>query len=107
MHSAATKTTRSHAATVSRPGGFFRRARSPGFFSPVMRKSRSPVDVQAKLSVSKVSDPLEKQADRTADQVMRTPDRVQRAAVPTAQGPAVQRAAQDGVQRFGEGTPSA
>ncbi|HSK35034.1 MAG TPA: DUF4157 domain-containing protein, partial [Propionicimonas sp.] len=97
MKTAATKSTRSHSATVSRSGGFFGGTRSAGFFSPVMRKANSPTEVQ-KLGVSKPADPLEKQADRTADTVMRMP----------IQPPAVQRAAApEPVQRFGIGQPSA
>lgn len=108
MKTAATKSTRSHSTTVSRSGGFFSGTRSSGFFSPVMRKARTPMDVQTKLSVSKPADPLEKQADRTADTVMRMPEQVQRAAgSPAVQPPAVQRAAApERVQRFGEGMPS-
>lgn len=108
MTTGATKTTRSHSATVSRSSGFFGASRNAGFFSPMMRKSRSPVEVQTKVGVSKPTDPLEKQADHTADEVMRMPDQVQRAATtPTAEPPTVQRTAQDRIQRFGEGTPAA
>jgi hypothetical protein len=107
MKTAASKSTKSHSATVSRPGGFFGASRSAGFFSPVMRKASSRVDIQTKLSVSKPADPLEKQADRTADQVMRMPEQTQRSATtPAVQPPTVQGAAQERVQRFGEGTPS-
>ncbi len=108
---------KSHSASVTRSGNFFKAARSPGFFPRVMRKASSAPVVQAKLSVSKPADPLEKEADRTADQVMRTPDAmVQRAAVGTGsttgsvEPPSIQRAAaagpEQGVQRFGEGTPT-
>lgn len=108
MTTAATKSTRSHTATVSRSGGFFGPSRSAGFFSPVLRKARSPVEVQTKLSVSKPADPLEKQADRAADQVMRMPDQPQRTTTsPVTQPPTVQRAVAERVQRFGLGAPSA
>ena len=94
---------------MSRSGGFFGPTRSAGFFSPVMRKARSPIEVQTKPSVSKPADPLEKQADRAADQVMRMPDQGQRAtASPVVQPPTVQRAAgPERLQRFGLGAPSA
>jgi Domain of unknown function (DUF4157) len=94
MKTTATKPTRSHSATRSRAGGFFSATHSAGFFSPVMRKASTRPDVQTKLSVSKPADPLEKQADRSAERVMRAPEPVQRAASP------------EPVQRFGEGTPS-
>src|SRR4051812_36339492 len=106
MKTAASKSTKSHSATVSRLGGFFGPSRSAGFFSPVTRKASSRVDIQTKLSVSRPADPLEKQADRTADQVMRMPEQTQRSVTtPAVQPPTVQGAAQERVQRFGEGTP--
>src|SRR5215213_5405726 len=61
--------------------------------------------IQAKLSVSQPSDPLEKEADRVADQVMRTPDpTVQRqcedcapgASCPKCEGEKIQRKACSG-----------
>lgn len=110
MGTAAPKTTRSHAATGSRSGGFFGGTRSTGFFSPVLRKAATPVGVQPKLSVSKPADPHELQADRTADTVMRmpAPAQLQRAAASPAVPPVVQRAAAaEPVQRFGIGKPSA
>ena len=66
--------------------------------------------MQTKLSVSKPADPLEKEADRTADKVMRMAEPVPRAAAapPAPVPPQAQRAAsaEQPVQRFGEGTPS-
>ena len=128
MKTAATKPSRSHSATRSRSRGFFSASHSDGFFSPVMGRASTRADVQTKLSVSKAADPLEKEADRTADQVMRMPDPVQRAGSPgqgqraaalSATPPLAQRAAiasttqltqqaaaPEPVQRFGEGTPS-
>ena len=110
MRTAATKSTKSHSASVPRAGGFFKAARSPGFFSPVMRKASGQPLVQTKLSVSKPADPLEKEADRTADKVMRMAEPVPRAAAapPAPVPPQAQRAAsaEQPVQRFGEGTPS-
>ncbi|WP_216698879.1 DUF4157 domain-containing protein [Arthrobacter sp. H20] len=57
--------------------------------------------IQAKLSVSKPADPLEREADRTADKVMRMPGpQVQRAVGPVAgTGPPQ-------LQRFGVGKPA-
>ena len=116
MKSAAPKPARSHSATRSRSRGFFGPAKTDSFFSPVLRKARPSNDIQTKLSVSKPADPLEKQADRTADQVMRMPDPVPRvtspdpagqAAAPAPAPPQAQRTATpERVQRFGEGTPS-
>ena len=82
MKTTATTPTRSHSATRSRAGGFFSATHSAGFFSPVMRKASTRPDVQTKLSVSKPADPLEKQADRSAERVMRSPEPVQRASSP-------------------------
>ena len=110
MRTAAKKSTKSHSASVARTGTFFKPTRSAGFFSPVMRKA-SQVEIQTKLAVSKPGDPLEKEAERTADKVMRMPaSEVQRAAAtPATTSPPIQRAAaQDRqLQRFGEGTPAA
>ena len=110
MRTAATKSTKSHSASGTRAGGFFKAARSPGFFSPVMRKASGQPLVQTKLSVSKPADPLEKEAERTADKVMRMAEPVPRAAAapPAPVPPQAQRAAsaEQPVQRFGEGTPS-
>ncbi|HKY14886.1 MAG TPA: DUF4157 domain-containing protein [Microthrixaceae bacterium] len=112
------KKNKSHSSSVARSGTFFKASRHPGFFSPIMRKASQP-GVQTKLSVSKPADPLEKEADRSADKVMRMPaEQVQRAATaPAATAPAaaateppqVQRAtvAQQQLQRFGSGEPSA
>lgn len=91
MRAAGKKPTRSHSATTARSGSFFRASRAAGFFSAATR-------VQPKLSVSSPTDGLEKQADRTADHVMRTPE-------PAPTPP--RSAAPESVQRFGEGTPSA
>jgi hypothetical protein len=110
MRTAATKSTKSHSRSGPRTGGFFGATRSPGFFSPVMRKAGGQPLVQAKLAVSKPGDPLEKEADRTADKVMRMAEPAPRAAAapPTPVPPQPQRAAsaEQPVQRFGEGTPS-
>ena len=110
MRTAARKSTKSHSASVARTGSFFKATRSPGFFSPVMRKASGRPLVQTKLSVSKPADPLEKEADRTADKVMRMAEPVPRsAAAPSAPvPPQAQRAAsaEQPVQRFGGGTPT-
>ena len=97
--------TRSHSASVKRSGGFFGRSRSSGFFGSVMRSAAPTTTaepaVQAKLSVSKPADPMEVEADRTADRVMRMrTDEVQR----RAHGPEVQRqASAEEVQRQASG----
>jgi Domain of unknown function (DUF4157) len=75
-----------------------------------MRKAGGQPLVQTKLSVSKPTDPLEKEADRTADKVMLMAEPVPRAAAtpPAPVPPQAERAAsaEQPVQRFGEGTPS-
>jgi hypothetical protein len=43
-------------------------------FPPSQQSSFSPLRLQAKLAVGAVNDPLEHEADRVADQVMRMPD---------------------------------
>ena len=94
MKTSAAKTTKQHSASATR--SFFGATRSPTFFGAVQRKARPEIAVQTKLSVSRPADPLEREADRTAERVMRAPaDGVQRAAEPPPQ-----------VQRFGEGTPT-
>lgn len=106
MRSAAAKSP-SHSATVTRARRFFSPAQGTGFFGKVARKAKPEGQIQAKLAVSKPTDPLEKEADRTAEKVMRAP------AGPVAQGGAspgagavpVQRAAKDDtVLRAGEGS---
>lgn len=115
MRRAAKTTKKPHSASVTRAGSgkgsFFKATGSAGFFGPVQRKARSDLIIQTKLSVSKPADPLEKEADRTAERVMRMPaDQVQRPAAATAGAgrPQVLRAADAGRQllRFGEGTPT-
>lgn len=131
MRTSAKTTGKTRSSSVPRTSSFFKSARSPGFFAPVMRKASSEPDVQTKLSVSKQAEPLEKEADRTADKVMRMateqvqrkgpaePAVVQRATATAEQPPGLQRAeagadqhivqrasAGDEVQRFGEGTPT-
>lgn len=94
MKAGAAKTTKTRSASVTR--SFFSPTRSAGFFGAVQRKARPELAVQTKLSVSRLADPLEREADRTAERVMRAPaDNVQRAAEAPPQ-----------VQRFGEGTPT-
>ena len=102
MPGAAKTTKKAHSASVTKAGsltpgrsaGFFKAAGTAGFFGPVMRKATSSPVVQPKLAVSKPADPLEKEADRTAEKLMRMPaDRVARQAVPQ-------------VLRLGEGTPT-
>lgn len=121
MRAAAKATKKPHSASATRAGSktsrFFKAAGTPGFFGPAMRKASSDVLVQAKLSVSKPADPLEKEADRTAEKVMRMPAPVQPVPLPPApvQPAPVQPAPVQPVQpaaagerpvlRFGEGTP--
>ncbi len=65
--------------------------------------------MQPKLAVSRPSDPLEREADRTADRVMRMAQPSSLAAPPPpATPPQVQRASSSDarVQRFGGGTPA-
>lgn len=97
MRAAGKKETRSHSATTTRTGSFFRATRSAGFFAAATHKASPVAEVQPKLSVSNPSDGLEKQADRTADHVMRAPEQVP---------PTTRSAAPASVQRLGEGTPS-
>ncbi|MEJ8840795.1 DUF4157 domain-containing protein [Lacibacter sp. H375] len=58
---------------------FFRKAGEESFFSSKTNPSFFNSTVQAKLNISQPNDPLEKEADETADKVMRMPD----AAVPS------------------------
>ena len=72
-----------------------------------MRKAGGQLVVQAKLSVSKPADPLEKEADRTADQVMRMAGPAAALRPPAgASRPNGPPSAEQQVQRFGEGTPN-
>ena len=74
MATSAEKSTKPRSTVTRAPGEtFFRKAQGPAFFPPV----------QTKLTVSRPGDALEKEADRTAEQVMRM-------AVP-GPGPAVAR----------------
>jgi hypothetical protein len=59
---------------------FFRKAGEEGFFNSKTSPTLSNPSVQAKLNISQPNDPLEKEADETADKVMRMPE----AAVSTA-----------------------
>jgi hypothetical protein len=104
MGTTSTKANHKHSPSVTRTGTFFRAARSPGFFPAVARKAASDPVVQTKLSVSKPAEPLEKEADRTADTVMRLPaEHLQRAATDET----LQRTPQDEtLQRFGSGAPA-
>lgn len=55
-------------------GTFFRKAAETSFFEAKETGSFFSPDVQPKLSVSQPDDPYEKEADQTADAVMRMPD---------------------------------
>lgn len=95
MRTASAKTPRSHSASVHRRDNFFKGSGSAGFFRLVAR-SRSAPEVQPSLTVSKPSDPLEREAEATAVAVNR---------MPTAQ---VQRRTEPGdqVHRTGVGAPA-
>lgn len=97
----ATKMAKPHSASVKRSDNFLKPTRSARFFPPVQRKASATSAVQPKMKVSKPGDSLEKEADNTADKVMRmSTEQVQRSA--TEQ---VQRTTAEQVQRFGAGTP--
>ncbi len=53
---------------------FFRKAGEESFFNTKANGSFFGSSVQAKLNISQPNDPLEKEADETADKVMRMPD---------------------------------
>jgi hypothetical protein len=108
MKTSTAPSTTSHSTSVARSGSFFGRSRSSRFFGSVMRSatpmaSSSEPTVQAKLSVSKPDDPMEVEADRAADRVMRMRDvQMQRTAEDRAT-PEVQRQAEaPDVQRQAE-----
>jgi hypothetical protein len=72
MGTSAEKSTKPRSTATRAPGEtFFRKAHGQAFFAPVARSAAPGAAVQAKLSVSKPGDALEKEADRTAEQVMR------------------------------------
>ena len=115
MGTAAKTTKKSHSASVTRAGseksGFFRAAGSTGFFSQVPRTANPAPIIQARLSVSRPADPLELEADRTAEKVMRTPADQLPGPAPASAGasrrpgpPTADPERQ--VLRFGEGTPT-
>ncbi len=95
----ATKAAKSHSPSVKRSDRFFKPASRPQFFPAVSRKASAAPMVQAKLAVSKPADPLEKEADRTADTVMRMPA----GQVPGSATQPVQRASTEQMQKAPEG----
>jgi hypothetical protein len=98
---------KTRSASVTRAaGGFFSAAGGAGFFGPVQRKASTDPVIRTKLSVSQPADPLEKEADHTADKVMRAPADPVRAALPPAAAPVGKTAAEPPLLRFGEGTPT-
>lgn len=112
MSSAAPKSRKSRSSSVTRAGGFFGVARSAGFFAPVARSadpapasSDEQPQVQAKLTVSRPNEPLEREADQNADRVMRMTDPEVQRAVATEEGADKPPAPQ--VQRMGTGSPTA
>lgn len=101
MRTAPTKSPTSHSSSVTRAASFFRAAHSPGFFAPVTRRAGSDSAIQTKLSVSRPADSLEREADRTADRILRVPaPHVQRALGPAAGAGTSQ------ILRRGGGTPA-
>lgn len=71
----ADKTAKSSTTTAAHQHSetFFSKVGSGGFFAPIMRATRPHSSGSAPLHVSKPGDALENEAERTADQVMRTP----------------------------------
>jgi Domain of unknown function (DUF4157) len=61
---------------------FFRKAGEEGFFNSKTSPAFSNTSVHAKLNISQPNDPLEKEADETADKVMRMPDTAVTTATP-------------------------
>src|SRR5215469_7230042 len=55
----------------ARPSWYFSKI---SIFPPSQRSSSLPLRLQAKFAIGAVNDPLEQEADRVADQVMRMPD---------------------------------
>jgi hypothetical protein len=105
MKASANKSSKPGGRTVTRSDrpSFFGRARDAGFFAPVRRPAAQPF-VQAKLKVSTPNDPLEKEADRTAEHVMRmaTPgSEPQREEATTRKLDTAEK-----IQRVGDGAPA-
>lgn len=77
MHTATEKTTKPSTPVrqAGAQGTFFRKADEPSFFGAEQDRGQdsffSPASVQAKLTVSQPDDPYEREADATAEQVMR------------------------------------
>jgi hypothetical protein len=78
MHTTAEKTTQPAKAVKATADktSFFRKAGEESFFGAAKQSSFFNAPVQAKLNISQPGDPLEKEADATADKVMRMPDSV-------------------------------
>jgi hypothetical protein len=78
LHTTAEKTTQPAKAVKATADktSFFRKAGEEGFFGTKTQTSFFNTGVQAKLNISQPDDPLEKEADATADKVMRMPDAV-------------------------------
>lgn len=78
MHTTAEKTTQPAKAVKATADktSFFRKAGEETFFGTKTQSSFFTNGVQAKLNISQPDDPLEKEADATADKVMRMPDAV-------------------------------
>lgn len=78
MHTTAEKTTQPAKAVKATADktSFFRKAGEESFFGTKTQTSFFNTGVQAKLNISQPDDPMEKEADATADKVMRMPDAV-------------------------------
>ena len=70
---------------------FFRKAGEEGFFNSKTSTAFTGSPVQAKLNISQPNDPLEKEADETADKVMRMPDAAVTTATPEKKEDELQR----------------
>jgi hypothetical protein len=102
MRSTASKSPRRHSTPATRSGSFFRGTGTPGFFRSVVRAPSSTPDVQARLTVSKPGDPLEREADQTADTVRRMSDEQVLRAAPAGAAPEEPQPATPAVQRAPE-----
>lgn len=96
MKTASSKSTTTTPASVHTAGApFFAKTQNPGFFPA---SSAGAPKVQMKMNVNQPGDKFEKEADKTADEVMSTSDAPASALAGAPNTP--------GVQRSGEGTPA-
>lgn len=98
MSTSAEKSPKPSSTATRAPGdAFFPAARGGGFFPAVTPTTPSAFAVQAKLTVSKPGDSLEKEADRAAEHVMRMP--------PPVATTALVQTGDNSVSRAGVGVP--